>query len=74
MRVAKNLLAATTLLLLLVASYMRLTETVVKTRYSTGRTGTFWHTGYDSGNSVFLCAILTGIVWCLVSWIDRQRS
>jgi hypothetical protein len=74
MRVAKNLLAATTLLLLFVASYMRLTETVVKARYSTGRTGATWHTGYDSGNSVFLCAILTGAVWCLVFWMGRQRS
>lgn len=75
MRVAKNLLAATTLLLLFVASYMRLTETVIKARYSTGRRGgTTWHTGYESGNSVFLCAMLTGAVWCLVLWMDRQRS
>jgi hypothetical protein len=74
MRIAKNLLATTTLLLLFVASYMRLTETVIKARYSTGRTGATWHTGYDSGNSVFFCAILTGAVWCLVFWMDRRRS
>jgi hypothetical protein len=74
MNVAKNLLAATTLLLLAVASYMRLTETVIEGRYSTGKGANHWHTGYDSGNSVFLCAMLTGAVWCLVSWMDRQRS
>jgi len=74
MRIAKNLLATTTLLLLLFASYMRLTGTVVKARYSTGRAGATWHTGYDSGNSVFLCAILTGTVCCLVFWMGRQRS
>jgi|GEM_PF-2123814 len=74
MKVAKNLLAATTLLLLIVASYMRLTKTVVKSRYSTGRAGTIWHTGYDSGNSIFLCAILTGVVWCMVFWMSRQRT
>ena len=74
MRVAQNLLAATTLLLLFVASYMRLTETVVKARYSTGKGASHWHTGYDSGNSVFLCAILTGVVWCLVFWMGRQRT
>ena len=74
MRVVKNLLAFTTLLLLFVASYMRLTEKVVKARYTVGKTGTRWHTGYDSGNSVFLCAILTGAVWCFVFWQGRQRS
>jgi hypothetical protein len=74
MKIAKNVLAATTLLLLLSASYMRLTGTVVKARYSSGRTSASWHTGYDSGNSVFLCAILTGTVWCLVFWMGRQRS
>jgi hypothetical protein len=74
MRVAKNLLAGTTLLLLLVATYLRVTDTVIKARYTTGRTGATWHTGYDSGNSVFLCAILTGAVWCFVLWISRQRS
>jgi hypothetical protein len=74
MRVTKNLLAATALLLLFVASYMRLTETVVKARYSTGKGASHWHTGYDSANSIFLCAILTGAVWCLVFWMSRQRS
>ena len=74
MRDAKNLLAATTLLLLCVASYMRLTETVVKARYSTGKGASHWHTGYDSANSIFLCAILTGAVWCFVFWMSRQRS
>jgi len=74
MRIALNLLAATTLLLLLVASYMRLSGTVVRARYSTGRNGNHWHTGYDSAGSVFLCALLTGAVWCLVFWMSRQRS
>lgn len=72
MRVTKNLLAGTTLLLLVVASYMRLTDTVVKGEYSSGRNN--WHTGFDSGNSVFICAMLTGAVWCLVVWMGRQRS
>ena len=53
---------------------MRLTEKVVKTRYTVGKTGTIWRTGYDSGNSVFLCAILTGAVLCVVVWQTRQRS
>jgi hypothetical protein len=74
MRVAKSLLAATTLLLLFVASYMRLSGTVVKARYSTGKGASHWHTGYDSANSILLCAILTGALWCLVFWMSRQRS
>jgi len=74
MKVVKNLLAASTILLLLVASYMRLTETVVKGTYSTGRKSPVLHTGFDSGNSVFLCAMLTGAVWCLVVWADRQKT
>lgn len=74
MKVVKNLLAASTILLLLVASYMRLTDTVVKGRYSTGRSHLIWHTGFDSGNSVFLCALLTGAVWGLVVWADRQKT
>jgi len=72
MRVTKNLLAATTILLLVVASYMRLTDTVVKGGYGRGRNN--WRTGFDSGDSVFICAMLTGAVWCLVLWMDRQRS
>ena len=72
MRVTKNLLASTSILLLAVASYLRLTDTVIKGRYNSGRNN--WHTGFDSGNSVFFCALLTGAVWCLVVWMDRQRS
>jgi hypothetical protein len=74
MRVAKNLLAAITLLLLIVASYMRLSGTVVKAKYSTSKGGSHWHTGYDSANSIFLCSILTGALWCLVFWMSCQKS
>ena len=74
MRIVKNLLAATMLLLLFVASYMRLTDKVVASRYSGGKGSSHWHTGYDSANSIFLCAILTGAAWCLVFWMSRQRS
>lgn len=74
MKVVQNLLAATTLLLLFVASYMRFTATVVTSSYSTGKSSTHWHTGTDSAGSVFLCALLTGVVWGLVFWMNRQRS
>jgi hypothetical protein len=73
MKIAKNLLAATTLLLLLVATYMRITESVVTSRYIARRGGP-WVTRYESANSIFLCALLTGILWFLIFWMDRQRS
>lgn len=73
-KVVQNLLAATTLLLLCVASYMRLERTTVSAQYVTGRGKLTWHTLYDSANSVFLCAILVGVVWGVVFWMGRQRS
>ena len=72
MKYAKNLLAATTLLLLFGATYLRFTGDVPTTIY-TGRSGTP-HAGEWSATSVLVCAIATGITWCLVMWIDRQKS
>lgn len=69
-----NLFAGATILLLLVATYMRLAGTVVSSKVRNGRSSTHWHLGYDSADSVFLCALIVGAAWCLLFWMSRQRS
>ncbi len=73
MKDLQNLFAFATLLLLAVATYMRLAGTVISSKYGTKGSSQL-HTGYDSADSVFLCALLVGVFWCLVFWMNRQRS
>ena len=72
MKQTKNLLAAGTILLLLVATFMRITGIAVLAKDG----GKFSPSHYSavSAGSVFFCAILTGAVWCFVVWLDRRGS
>ena len=72
MKPTKNTLGVATLLLLLAATLMRITGTSFIARDA----GKFRPMRYSaiSATSIFACAIATGITWCILLWIDRQRS